>query len=430
TSHVARAGLTALTAALSGSLVLVTCSYIPAFGKIVHEQKVLKGKVERDIALAEELMQKGRFSDAAEVYWQALNRNTKSVPAIVGLGMAQVKQFKLDAADEQFSKALDLDSTNSVAHSGKALVTLNRLQSSSQTIISQRDSMLKQAESECNRALEFDASRPAARNTLGLVYKEQGRLDEAAAQFNEAAKIDPQYSDAYAGIGSVRLSQGRLPEAVESFKRAISLNSSNSTAHFGLGKVYRKQGLADKAIKELNISLYQFPNSWPVRFALGEAYQDQGNIVASVREYQESIRIKPEKPEPYMRIPDIREARGDIEHSIAELRSGLTLMPTNPDLRLRVADSLLRLEKLDDAIKEYTAVIDQNAQSTPAARGLTRAYYLKAQKEATSAFVGTNEFERAEAIIAEAVRMNPDDLELRLAQAKMRALSGTPVDLT
>src|SRR4030095_3736560 len=80
--------------------------------------------------------------------------------------------------------------------------------------------------------------------------------------------------------------------------------------------------------------------------------------------------------------------------------------------------------------KEYTAVIDQNAQSTPAARGLTRAYYLKAQKEATSAFVGTNEVARAEAIIAEAVRMNPDDLELRLAQAKMRALSGTPVDLT
>ena len=430
TSHVARAGLTALMVALSGALLLATCSYIPVFGKAIHAQKVLKGKVERDIALAEELMQKGRFSDAADVYWQALNRNTKSVPATLGLGMAQVKQFKLDAADEQFDKALALDSTNPLAHSGKALVTLNRLQSSSQSVISQRDSMLKQAESECNRALELDANSPEARNTLGLVYKEQGRLDDALAQFNEAAKIDPQYSDAYAGIGTVRMAQGRLPEAVENFKHAIALNSSNSTAHFGLGKAYKKQGFTDKAIKELNISLYQFPNSWPVRFALGEAYQDQGNIVAAVREYQESIRIKPENPEPYLRIADIREARGDIEHSVAELRSGLTLMPTNSDLRLRVGDSLLRLEKLDDAIKEYTAVMDQNPQSTAAAQGLTRAYYLKAQKEATSAFVGSNDFERAEATIAEAVRMNPDDLELRLAQAKMRALSGTPVDLS
>src|SRR5262245_1960484 len=95
TSHVTRAGLMALMVVLSGSLLLVNCSYIPAFGKTVSEQKVLKGKVERDIALADELMQKGRFSDAADVYWQALNRNTKSVPATVGLGMAQVKQFKL-----------------------------------------------------------------------------------------------------------------------------------------------------------------------------------------------------------------------------------------------------------------------------------------------------------------------------------------------
>jgi tetratricopeptide (TPR) repeat protein len=60
---------------------------------------------------------------------------------------------------------------------------------------------------------------------------------------------------------------------------------------------------------------------------------------------------------------------------------------------------------------------------------LTRAYYLKAQKEAAGAFISTNEYEQADEMIARAIRLNPNSMQLRLAHAKMRALSGQPVDL-
>lgn len=395
-----------------------------------RSRKVLKGRIDRQVVMADELMLKGKYGDAAELYKQALNRNPKSVSASAGLGMAYAKQFKLDAANEQFDKVLSLDSRNAMAHSGKAMVIFNRLQSSSNTVIKNKSALLRNAESECKQGLSIDPGMPEAHYTLGMIYKEEGNINDAINEFEQATKIDPQYSEAFAGLGLAQLQNGNKVGAQTSFKKAISLNSGNSTAHYGMGRSYLQDGLYDDAIKELNTALYQNPNSWPTRLAMGEAYQGQGNTVAAINQYHQSIGIKPENPEAYLHIADIREQRGDLEHSIAELRSGLELMPNDPQLHSRVAEESLRLEKLDDAIKEYESVLDAQPQNAQAAKGLTRAYYLKANKETQGAFFASNEFEKAKASLDKAIRLNPNDMELRLAQAKLRALSGEKVDLS
>lgn len=416
---------------LAGSLPI--CRIEPAKAEVpllaARGKKVIKAKIERDVMMADDLMAKGKYADAAELYRQAINRNTKNVQAISGLGMALGRQFKLDGAMEQFDKALELDPKNALAHCGKAMCLLNRLQSSSMTIQKNRDSLLKQAEQEAKDAISIDPNMPEAHYNLGMVYKEQGRLNESAAELRDAIKNDPTSSDAFAQLGMVKLAQSSLAEAEDNLKKAISLNSGNSTAHYGLGSVNLQQGRVDDAIKELNTSLYQYTNSAPVHQALGEAYSVQGNTVAAIKEFQESIRIKPENAAPYLKIADIRANRGDIELSIAELRSGLELMPDNQQLHMAIADQSLKLEKLDDALKEYQAVLNTTPQSAAAAKGLTRCYYLKAQKEATGAFTMSNEYERADQQLQQAIRMNPNDMELRLAEAKLRSLSGQTVDL-
>lgn len=156
----------------------------------------------------------------------------------------------------------------------------------------------------------------------------------------------------------------------------------------------------------------------------------QGNTPAAIREFHEAIRIKPENSEPYLHIAGIRESRGDIEHAIAELRNGIELMPNNQDLHMRVAENSLRLEKLDEAIKEYSLVMQTNPQNAIAAKGITRAFYLKSQKEISGAYFASNEFEQAHSVLKKAIRLNPNDMELRLAEAKLRSLSGERVDLT
>lgn len=421
--------LLAASLSLISGLLVFNASTGQAIAITESKGTVLKGKIQTDIKAADDLMLKGKYSDAADLYNQAINQDSKNVQAIVGYGTALGKQFKLDAADAQLDKAIQLDPNNAAAHSAKAMVLLNRLQSSNATIIKNRDSILQQAWQECNTALSIDSKSPEANYNMGQVLKEQGRLDDAANSFRAAIKIDGNFSDAYAGLGLCKLSQESLAEAQDAFKHAIQINSGNSTAHYGLGKTYLKMGQVDAAIKELNTSLYQYPNSGPARLAMGEAYEAQGNTVAAIKEYQQSISIKPENTAAYLHIADIREGRGDIEFSIAELRSALELMPTNPELRQRIGDECLSLDKLDQAIKEYQTILSSTPNSVAAAQGLTRAYYLKAQKDSANAFLSSNDYEQAEQMIQQAINLNPNNMELRLAQAKMRSLSGKPVDL-
>lgn len=393
------------------------------------QKKLIKIKIEREVVMADELMLNGKFGDAADLYRAVQSKNPKSVPATVGFGMALAKQYKLDAADDQFTKALAMDPHNAMAHAGKAMVIFNRLSSSSQTVIKNKEAMLKQAEAEVKQGLNIDPGMPEAHYSLGMIYKEQGRVDDSIKEFQEATHIDPKFSEAFSGLGIAQLQKDDVTGAIQSFKEAIANNSGNSTAHYGLGEAYRRQNLLDEGLKELNTSLYQYRNSAPVHLSMAKIYSAQGNTVAGVKEYQECIRIKPENPEAYLGIADIREARGDLEHSISELRSGLEMMPNNMDLRLRVADQSLKLEKLDDSIKEYKTIMDANPQNAAAAKGITRAYYLKANKEATGAFFVSNEYESAKRMLEQAVRLNPNDMELRLAEAKLRSLSGETVDL-
>lgn len=418
--------LTVLTAASVGVGVFQSAS--AEVGLAGGKQK-LKGKVSRDMMEADDLLSKGNWNDAADAYKKVMNHDAKNPAAIAGYGMALGKQFKLDAAEEQFDKALQMDPTNSVAHAGKALVLMNRLSSSNMTIRNQRDSMLKQAENECRMALQKDPYSPEAHYQLAQSLREQKRYDEAIKEYNEAIKSDPKYSEAYAGLGMLKLDANSLGEAEGAFKQAIQYNSGNSTAHYGLGKTYLKMGNIDAAIKELNTALYQNKNSFPAHQAMGEAYQAQGNTNAALAEYRKSIDIKPENPEAYLHIADVREGRGDLELSISELRGALALMPDNPDLHMRVADESLKLEKLDDAIKEYETVMNQNPGNAQAAEGLTRGYFLKAQKESGGAFLVSNDFEAAKAQIDKAIQLNPNNMELRLAAAKIRSLSGETIDL-
>jgi tetratricopeptide (TPR) repeat protein len=416
--------------ALLGAMVALTpCMVATQSNATQLSSKRLTGKINHEVMMADDLMMKGKFAQAADLYHDVINNDSKNIGAMNGYGMALGRQFKLDAAQEQFQKTLAADPQNAQAHLGLAMVALNRTQSSSNTIRKSRDSMLKDAESQCRTALELDSGSPEAHYWLGQTRREQGLMDDAAKSFQDAIKADPKYSEAYSGLAMIKLAQNSPVEAITNFQQAIKLNTGNSTAHFGLGKAMLQQGQVDGAIKEFNTAMYQNRNSAPNHLALGEAYNQQGNFVAAVKQFQESIRIKPENSDAYLHIAEIRETRGDIEHSIAELRSALELMPNNADLHQRIAEDNLRLEKLDDAIKGFDQVMAMNPSNAAAAKGITRAYYLKSQKEAAGAFFVSNEFDSAMHMMDKAIALNPNDMELRLAQAKLRAMSGVKVDL-
>lgn len=393
-------------------------------------ERLFKGKLSAGVVAAEKLLLDGKYVAAQDAFRVAVNKNSKDTAALTGLGYALVQQYKLDAADEQFGKALKINAKSPLAIVGQSMVRLYRLQSSSMTIISQRQATLTSAEAGCKQALKLDPQAAEAYIVLGLVQREQGRLKEGRNSLSMAIKLDPQYASAFVQRGLIDLKLGDTAAALTDFNSAITLRPDNASAYYGLGQAYLNQGLYDDAYKALNTSLSKNQNSAPAHIAMGDVYFKQNNRVAAVKEYQRAIGIKAENELAYLRMANIRESRGDLELALGDLRSGLALSPNSVDLHRRAGDINLRLEKTDEALKEYTTVLGFMPGDVAAVKGMTRTLMIKAQKEANGAFFVANNFESAENFIQRAIQLNPNDMELRLADAKLRALSGKPVDLS
>jgi tetratricopeptide (TPR) repeat protein len=385
---------------------------------------LISGHVKTDMATAEKLLSQGKWTEAEGLFRETLVNSPQDIPATLGLGLALANEFKLDAADSLFDRVISLDPNNSSAYAGKATVALNRLQSSAGGVRDERDSILKQALVYGNRACTLGPANAQAHFVVGLVLKEQGQIEQSVNELNSAINFDPDLSYAYSALGSIKLDQNSLAEATANFKRSISLNSSNSSAHYGLGATMLKQGDANGAIGELNTSLYQFPNSWPVRMALGQAYQQQGNTVAALQQYQLSTLIKPENAAPYLAMAQIHQERGDLELAIADLRSGLTQSPYDVNLRVKIAELNMQLDRPDEAVKNYRTVLEMSPNDNSAIKGLSQALFLKSQKETVGAMLQSNDYETASKALDEAIRLNPVDMELRLAKEKLLSLSG------
>lgn len=432
--------------------------------------KLFRGKVTVSVAQGEQLFMERKYAEAANLFRQEINHNSRDVDAYAGLGMSLAMQFKLDGAAEQFDKALKLDPSNAVAHAGKALVLLNKLQSSNLKIIQSRESILNEAADNARKAVAQDETLQQGHYVLGKVLLEQGKLDEAYESFQKAADVDALFSPAYTGMGQIDFKQGRMEQASTNLKRAVKLNPGNSTAHYALGELLLQQGAVEDAIKELNISLYQHANGAPVHMALGKAYDAQGNydaalkqferaalikpelkeaytrqadlhvklgkqqmdsgtVVGALKEFKQAILIDPLNPTPYLCMAHLRERRGDLELAIAELRSGLELIPNDSSLHKRIAENLLKVGQLDDAIGEFEKALNASPDAA-CIHGLTQALYLKSQGQSQDSFFASNDYENAEATLERAIKLKPNDLKLRLAQAKLRSLAGRPVDLS
>ena len=386
--------------------------------------------VNAQMRTASQLMVDGKYAEAVEVFKQIVAIVPNNVEALAGMGMALGRQQKLDEADTQFNRVLELDANNAVAHCGKAMTALNRLQTTSESDKKQRTILLKQAGRECNKALDADPRVVEAHYLLGKVYREEGRLDRAEQAFGGAAKLDPKYANAWAYLGFVQVQQGKYSVGEENLRRAISISANNSTAFFGLGQMYAKQGQFDKAVREYGMAVYKNPNNDALHIAYGQAEQQLGEQVAAQREFGEAIRLRPDNAEGYLCLASSFMTHGDVLNAVVKLRQGLTAIPSDVALHLAIADANIRLGKLTQAIADYEFVLAATPGNAEAARGLARAFYVRSLRESTGGFYRAEDYAKAKTLLDQAASASLTNLQIRYAQAALLALSGQAPNLT
>ncbi len=174
------------------------------------------------------------------------------------LGLALLRQNKVDAAIAQFRESAAVEPSYAEAHTDLAAALIQQ---------GRGDLALPEAQ----EALRLDPYDANARCNLALILSSAGRRDEAVAQYREAIRLKPNLADAHNNLGVLLGQQNRPAEAVAEFREALRLKPGLGNAHFNLGLLLRVQGELDAAIAQFQEAVSLDPTLEPARRYLQDA---------------------------------------------------------------------------------------------------------------------------------------------------------------
>jgi tetratricopeptide (TPR) repeat protein len=377
---------------------------------------------------ADKVLQTGQYQAAEAKYTSQLKGSPNNIKVRSALATAQAELYKLDAADKNANQVLAKNPKNAMAHLAKGIVYRNRTASLDMTYRSQREQLLEKSARELQMAVRFEPKSADAHNQLGATYRMQGRLAEAKREFEKALDIDPHFAEARLNQGIAMMQEGNIPGAKEEFNQAIRLNSKNYMAHYRLGEALLAEGDAHGALNSLNTALSLNRGNAAIMAKMGDAYQAQGNTAAAIANYRKAIMSNAAYMPAYVAISDIFDNRGDGELAMAELRSALNVNPHYSVAKNRLGRLALTVDKPDQAMNYFKESLKENPNDSEAINGLSQSMTVVAQKQAdwANTMGAESDLVNAEKSIQEALRLNPNDMRLHLANLRISQLAGKP----
>jgi len=147
-----------------------------------------------EVAWARRLSEQERRVVAGSAYLGAIVPESAATYNVLGLALAEGGQ--LDAAMQEFRRALELEPDDAAAHwhLGAALASKGAYADATAHLV---------------RSVELDPRNSQAHNDLGLLLAFQGRFDEGVDHLELAVTLDPQSDDARRNLSQVRQQRER-----------------------------------------------------------------------------------------------------------------------------------------------------------------------------------------------------------------------------
>ena len=235
-------------------------------------------------SLGFEFYERGYFEQAETFFKQALKDDPQSAEAFYGLGSAYLQQQKSNEARQCFERVLQLHTT----YPGTLPNAWNNL-----GILAAREGNLDAAIQQFQRALQIDPEHsialqnlgsayrqkkdwPAAKQalehslalnpedaeanyTLGMVYAQQNDAEHAYEYLQKALAARPVYPEALNNLGILHLRMRRPEEAIRSFEECIRVAPAYDQSYLNLARVYAIEGDREKAKSTLQQLLQMHP---------------------------------------------------------------------------------------------------------------------------------------------------------------------------
>ena len=118
-----------------------------------------------------------------------------------------------------------------------------------------------------------------------------------------------------------------------------------------------------RAITDLGTALQREPENATIRLNLGVAKHKLGDFQGAEREYQAAVGIDPSMGRAWLHLGQMALEQGKRQEAESTWRTGIRSAPADMDIRVALIDLLRSSGRLDDAITESKAALQENANS-------------------------------------------------------------------
>ena len=132
--------------------------------------------------------------------------------------------------------------------------------------------------------------------SLGLLYKQTGRLDDARKTLNEAAQIPPNSVPLLLDLAEVADDQKDYTGALGYLAHAREIEPQNASIHFFWGMVSVQMNLAEEAYRALKKAVSLDPNNAYYNYAMGAVALQREEAAEAIPYFQKYCQLKPHDP--------------------------------------------------------------------------------------------------------------------------------------
>ena len=132
--------------------------------------------------------------------------------------------------------------------------------------------------------------------SLGLLYKQQGRLDDARKVLDEAAQIPPASVPLLLDLAEVADDQKDYIGALGYLAHAREIEPQNASIHFFWGMVSVQMNLAEEAYRALKKAVSLDPNNAYYNYAMGAVALQREESSEAIPYFQKYCQLKPHDP--------------------------------------------------------------------------------------------------------------------------------------
>lgn len=224
-------------------------------------------------------------AEALSAYAEAAKFDPKDSRPHLAAGGVLKRQSNLKAAETEFQKALELDSNSAEALEGLVQVYT-------------QGKRWAEAEAALRQLLKLEPANAAAQVHLGRVLMELGRKDEGVAELEGATK-DSTDPVAERELAALYLETKQYEPAALHYRRLVSRDPKNAELHHALGLVLTGQKKFPEAEAELVAAVNSNPNLKEAYFDLAFAAQRNKDYATAIQALDARARFYPENPGTY-----------------------------------------------------------------------------------------------------------------------------------